>query len=77
MILLMNSSKTLDFDPSHAVLSRTIPEFIKDAEMLVKELRRLSESEEIKSFNVEGYQLNPKLSSELEWVFTRSESGSN
>jgi cytoplasmic iron level regulating protein YaaA (DUF328/UPF0246 family) len=45
MIILMNSSKTLDFDQPHTELSHTIPEFIKDAEMLVKELRQLSESE--------------------------------
>jgi cytoplasmic iron level regulating protein YaaA (DUF328/UPF0246 family) len=47
MIVLMNSSKTLDFDPAPtgSTLTPTIPEFIKDAEILVKELRRLSESE--------------------------------
>jgi len=45
MIILMNSSKTLDFDQPDRASKHTSPEFIKDAEMLVKELRRLSDSE--------------------------------
>lgn len=44
MIILMNSSKTLDFQKSR-ISKYTIPEFLKDAEMLVRELRKLSASE--------------------------------
>jgi hypothetical protein len=45
MIALMNSSKTMDFDPTAGKLKHTVPEFLKDSQLLVKELRRLSESE--------------------------------
>ena len=32
----------------------------------------LKRVEDIKSFNVEGYKFNKKISSEKEWLFTRS-----
>ena len=42
MIILMNSSKTLNFEqPSH-ISKHTIPEFLEDCELLVSELRKLS-----------------------------------
>lgn len=40
------------------------------ARYLVK--NQISSVEEIKSFNLEGYQFNPQLSSESQWVFTRN-----
>jgi len=40
----MNSSKTLDFQKSR-ISKHTIPEFLKDSEMIVRELHKLSESE--------------------------------
>ena len=45
MIVLMNTSKTLDFQQKAPIPKHTIPELIKDAEILVKELRKLSQSE--------------------------------
>ena len=45
MIVLMNTSKTLDFQQKAPISKHTIPELIKDAEILVKELRKLSQSE--------------------------------
>lgn len=42
MIILMNSSKTMDFQQKSTISKHTIPELIKDAEMLVQELRKLS-----------------------------------
>ena len=42
MIILMNSSKTLDFQQEARTSKHTTPEFIKDAEILVKKLRKLS-----------------------------------
>lgn len=40
----MNSSKTLDFQKSR-ISKHTLPEFLKDSEILVRELRQLSASE--------------------------------
>lgn len=45
MIILMNSSKTLDFEQNAPLSKHTIPEFVKEAEILVKEIRKLSDSE--------------------------------
>ena len=45
MIVLLNSSKTLDFDPTVRIPKHSIPEFLKDSALLVDQLRKLSESE--------------------------------
>ena len=45
MIILMNSSKTLDFKQQAPISKHTVPELIEDAEILVKELRKLSVSD--------------------------------
>ena len=42
MIILMNSSKTLDFQQKARISKHTIPELKKDADKLVKELKKLS-----------------------------------
>ena len=42
MIVLMNSSKTLDFSPPVGISRHTVPEFLKDAALLVEQLRKLS-----------------------------------
>jgi len=60
----MNSSKTLDFQQKARISKHTIPELIKDAEILVKALRKLSKSdfskllktsEKLTDLNVERY----------------------
>jgi len=65
MIILINSSKTLDFQQTLRVSEHTIPEFIDDAEFLVGELRALSEAQisklmgvsaQLTKLNVERYQ---------------------
>jgi hypothetical protein len=64
MIILMNSSKTLDFQQKARISKHTIPELIKDAEILVKKLRKLSEpdisklmkvSQKLAKLNIERY----------------------
>ena len=64
MIILMNSSKTLDFQQKARISKPTNPELIKDAAILVQELRRLSEpdfaklmkvSEKLAKLNIERY----------------------
>ncbi len=45
MIVLMNSSKTLDFQNRANITKHTVPEFNDDAQILVKTLRKLSKSE--------------------------------
>jgi len=45
MIILLNSSKTLDFRQKAPISKHTIPELIKDAEILVKKLGKLSKSD--------------------------------
>jgi cytoplasmic iron level regulating protein YaaA (DUF328/UPF0246 family) len=45
MIVLMNSSKTLDFEQKTRISKHTTPEFGKDAAFLVKTLRALSKSD--------------------------------
>ena len=45
MIVLLNSSKTLEFQQKPHVSKHTVPEHAKDADLLVKELRKLSKSE--------------------------------
>jgi len=64
MIILMNSSKTLDFQQKARVSTHTIPELKKDADNLVKELRKLSPadfsnllktSEKLTELNIERY----------------------
>lgn len=44
MIILVNSSKTLEFHQKSRISKNSEPEFIEDAEILVKKLRRLSKS---------------------------------
>jgi len=44
MIILMNSSKTLNFERPAHISKHTIPEFLEDGELLVSELRKLSVS---------------------------------
>jgi cytoplasmic iron level regulating protein YaaA (DUF328/UPF0246 family) len=44
MIILMNSSKTLNFEQPAHISKHTIPEFLEDCELLVSELRKLSVS---------------------------------
>ena len=64
MIILMNSSKTLDFQQKARISKHTFPELEKDADQLVKELRKLSTadfskllktSEKLTKLNVERY----------------------
>ena len=45
MIVLMNSSKTMDFQHKANITKHTVPEFNDDAQILVKTLRKLSKSE--------------------------------
>jgi len=45
MIVLMNSSKTLDFSPPVGISRHSVPEFLKDTALLVEQLRKLSVSE--------------------------------
>jgi len=45
MIALMNSSKTMDFSPPVGIARHAVPEFLKDAALLVEQLRKLSASE--------------------------------
>jgi cytoplasmic iron level regulating protein YaaA (DUF328/UPF0246 family) len=45
MIILMNSSKTLDFKQKAAISKHSIPELKEDADHLVKEIRKLSTAE--------------------------------
>lgn len=52
MIVLMNSSKTLDFEQKTRISNYTTPEFGKDAEILVKTLRTLSKSDFAKVLKV-------------------------
>jgi hypothetical protein len=44
MIILMNSSKTLNFEQTTHISKHTVPEFLGDCEFLVSELRKLSVS---------------------------------
>jgi len=44
MIILMNSSKTLNFEPPVQITKHTVPEFLEDCKLLVSELRKLSVS---------------------------------
>lgn len=64
MIILMNSSKTLDFQQKASISKYTLPELQKDADQLVKKLRKLSTSdfskllktsEKLTQLNVERY----------------------
>jgi uncharacterized protein len=64
MIILMNSSKTLDFQQKAKISKHTIPELKKDADLLVQDLRKLSTadfskllktSEKLTKLNVERY----------------------
>ena len=64
MIILMNTSKTLDFQQKAHISKHTIPEFVKEADILVKKLRKFSEpdfsklmktSEKLTKLNVERY----------------------
>ena len=64
MIILMNSSKTLDFQQKAKISKHTIPELKKDADLLVQDLRQLSAadfskllktSEKLTKLNVERY----------------------
>jgi cytoplasmic iron level regulating protein YaaA (DUF328/UPF0246 family) len=64
LIVLMNSSKTLDFEQKAAISKHTEPEHKKDADYLVTEIRKLSKpdfsklmktSEKLTDLNVERY----------------------
>lgn len=64
MIILMNSSKTLDFQQKARISKDTIPEHIKDAAILVQKLRKFSAadisklmkaSEKLAKLNVDRY----------------------
>ena len=64
MIILMNSSKTLDFQQKAGISKYTFPELQKDADHLIKKLRKLSTSdfskllktsEKLTQLNVERY----------------------
>jgi cytoplasmic iron level regulating protein YaaA (DUF328/UPF0246 family) len=44
MIILMNSSKTVNFEEPAHISKHTVPEFLADCELLVSELRKLSVS---------------------------------
>ncbi len=64
MIILMNSSKTLDFQHKARISKHTIPELKEDALHLVREIRKLSAadfskllktSEKLTKLNVERY----------------------
>lgn len=64
MIVLMNSSKTLDFQQKARISEHTIPELNQDADLLVKYLRQLSTadfskllktSQKLTQLNVERY----------------------
>ena len=52
MIVLMNSSKTLDFQSRANIAKHTVPKFNEDAEILVKTLRTLSKSDFAKVMKV-------------------------
>ena len=52
MIALLNSSKTLDFDPTVKISKHTIPELLNDSALLVEQLRKLSASEYSKLMGV-------------------------
>ena len=65
MIILMNSSKTLDFEQPAHLSKHTVPEFLEDCEFLVNKLRKLSVSgfaslmgvsENLAKLNVRRYQ---------------------
>ena len=45
MIAIINSSKTLDFDQPSAKSKHSMPEFLDDADLLIKALRQLSRSD--------------------------------
>ena len=42
MIILLNSSKTLDFERPASIAKHSIPEFSEDSSLLVDALRKLS-----------------------------------
>lgn len=54
MIILMNSSKTLDFSPTVGISRHTVPEFLKDAALLVEQLRKFSASELSELMGISG-----------------------
>ena len=65
MIIVLNSSKTLDFEPSTRISKHSIPEFSADSKLLVDRLRTLSVadfsklmgvSEKLAVLNVERYK---------------------
>ena len=65
MIILMNSSKTMDFEQPAQVSKHTVPEFIEDCELLVTELRKftvagfaglMNVSEKLAALNVRRYK---------------------
>ena len=64
MIALMNSSKTMDFEPAAGKLKHSVPQYLKDSQLLVDELRKLAEpefskllktSEKLTKLNIERY----------------------
>lgn len=52
MIILMNSSKTMNFEQPGQISNYTVPEFLEDCELLVSQLRRLSVEEFAKLMGV-------------------------
>lgn len=65
MIILMNSSKTLNFEQPSQTIEHTIPQFLEDCELLVNKLRKLSVlefaklmgvSENLATLNVRRYE---------------------
>lgn len=65
MIILMNSSKTMNFEQPAPISNHTAPEFLEDCEFLVAELRKLTVSgfagmmgvsEKLAALNVQRYK---------------------
>jgi cytoplasmic iron level regulating protein YaaA (DUF328/UPF0246 family) len=65
MIILLNSSKTLNFEQPPHISKHTIPEFLEDCELLVSRLRKISVpgfaglmgiSENLATLNVRRYK---------------------
>ena len=59
MIVLMNSSKTMDFQGKASIAKHTVSEFNEDAEILVRTLRKLSKPDFSKVLKVSEKQIAP------------------
>ena len=77
MIVLLNSSKTLDFETTSRPGRHSIPEFIADAELLAKQLRRLAPAELMKLMGVSEKlaRLNAQRYREFQTPFTPDNAG--